>query len=139
MTRRERYQARRVAGKCIGCGIWNFGPEARCDVCRAKAARYYKRRSPAAAAHRREADRRRYAALKATPEGRELLAQRGAVARTARKLADVCLECSRPPAPGRERCRRHLRIARERARARRRAAAAATTNRRASSAETGAP
>lgn len=138
MTRRERYQARRVAGRCVDCKTWVFGPESRCDLCRVKAARHYKRRSPAAAAHRREADRRRYAALKATAEGRALLAQRGAVARTARKLADVCLECSRAPAPGRERCHRHLRIARERARARRRAAAT-TTNRRASSAETGSP
>lgn len=123
VTPRERYQARRAARRCVGCGISNTGPEARCDLCRWKAARSYKRRSPAAAAHRRAADRKRYAALKATAEGRAHLAQSGASARIARKLADVCLECSSAPAPGRERCHRHLRIARDRARARRAAAA----------------
>ena len=126
---RARYSDLRAKNRCTHCGGKLIGVDeraARCPWCKQAAASYYQRRSPAAAEHRIAADRARHAQLKgtATAAAYRTTAHANRKARVAE--TGCCLECSRPAAPRRERCIRHLQRARKRARDRR-AAARATT------------
>lgn len=124
--RRAEYRRRRAAGFCTSCPRPLVGAaerrRAQCFVCRRR--QLARARTAEARATRVANDARYRTALLASPAGRARVAKYSADARARRLLRDVCLDCSRPPAPDRERCSRHLAAARRRARARRRAAQA---------------
>lgn len=127
--RRAVYRVRKGRGICTSCPRLLLTARerstGRCTGCIERQRDSYQRRSPTAAENRKARDRRRRLELKKTAEGRAHLAKLDRASRARRKLSDRCLECGRPAAPDRERCRRHLRKAAAAARRRRRRAARA--------------